>query len=670
VGSLKVPQPPKKKTTGSLSGPTNIPAPPSTGADAHANADEQATISAQPITPFSEDPSERPERERERDRDGRDTPPRGGPRKPPGSAQFSRSRQTTHTRQQIPTPERSHRAREDSGEPERGTRPSSKRPTARAGQIGSLKLRGMPLVLKLSIPISLLVVGAMAVFGYVAVNTTQSRLNAEIVNSGYGQLQALMPFAERVMIDLRADKKTFEQKKKVYQDALQKVLESNPRLYDIAIFASEEGPVENPRASVLQGRDVTQFGPPTKERISVHLQDADQEVAVYRGSYSVRDAGGAGVHIEPVLFFRRPIREGPKDKDPERFNSTLNLVLSAKEIDDEVRALKYKLLLLGVILAASAVGVSLALSRYTTGPVKALVNDMNEVARGRLEHTSPIAESSTDEVGLLAQAFNQMTASLRASHESERENQRIAGELNTAKAIHIKLMPEKLPQLPGIDIFTAYQSAKEVGGDYYDFIPVGDTEHLALCVADVSGKGIPGSMVMGTTRTILRMMAVGNLSPADVLAKTNYHVARDIKRGMFVTCVYCVLNVRTLQMAIASAGHNPMLLYRQELGTVEKIRPNGIALGFDKGPVFNKTIREERIELKPGDRVVLYTDGVVEAMNEARVEWSEEALDAFTLAHAQLPSKEFVRLLIKALDDHKGAAEQHDDITITTFRIV
>ena len=208
---------------------------------------------------------------------------------------------------------------------------------------------------------------------------------------------------------------------------------------------------------------------------------------------------------------------------------------------------------------------------------------MNEVAHGNFEHESEVDLTSRDEIGLLASAFNQMTASLRAGRESELENQRISGELSTAKAIHIKLMPEKLPQLPGIDIFTAYQSAKEVGGDYYDFIPVGDTDHLALCVADVSGKGIPGSMVMGTTRTILRMMAVGNLSPAEVLAKTNYHVARDIKRGMFVTCVYCILNVRTREMAVASAGHNPLLMYRAATGKLEN-PPQRHRAGLRQGP--------------------------------------------------------------------------------------
>jgi sigma-B regulation protein RsbU (phosphoserine phosphatase) len=174
---------------------------------------------------------------------------------------------------------------------------------------------------------------------------------------------------------------------------------------------------------------------------------------------------------------------------------------------------------------------------------------------------------------------------------------------------------------------------------------------------------------MGTTRTILRMMAVNNLSAADVLSKTNFHVARDIKRGMFVTCVYAILNVRTREMTIASAGHNPMLIWRSKTSSIEKVRPNGIALGFDKGPVFNRTVREQKVQLLPGDRVLMYTDGVVEAMNEEREEWSDEKLDEFMLQNAKLPSKEYVRLLVKALDDHKGGAEQHDDITIMTFRV-
>ena len=556
------------------------------------------------------------------------------------------------------------------------SRSGPKRALPSQSQPNALKVKGLPLALKFSVPISLLFIVAMTIFGYVSIHTTESRLTGEIVNSGYGQLLALQGFAQKVMKEFQGVHDKGDLNNKLFDYAANRsapdkqfitdILKREPRVFDIMILAAPD-PSPSPSLPVLKGLDGHSFTP-EKTPVRVEMAGADPDIQVLWGSYQT--GKDTAQHYERCLFFRMPIREPQGDTHTDRMYASLNLILSAREIQDEVGSMKFKLFLLGLLLTASAVGVALMLAHYTVGPIKALVYDMNTVAKGNLEHQSPVADTSTDEVGLLATAFNHMTASLRVGRESERENQRISGELNTAKSIHIKLMPEKLPQLPGIDIFTAYQSAKEVGGDYYDFIPVGDAEHLALCVADVSGKGIPGSMVMGTTRTILRMMAVGNLSPADVLRKTNFHVARDIKRGMFVTCVYCILNVRTREMSIASAGHNPMLIYREATGQVEKIRPNGIALGFDKGPVFDRTIREERIQLEKGDRVVLYTDGVVEAMDPDRVEWSEEALDAFTLKNATLTSKEYVRLLIKELDDHQGAGEQHDDITVTTFRVM
>lgn len=648
-------QPPKKKPAASGGNPVNAAATPAPAKAVSSPRDLESDE-------YSEIEQEQPPL----------TPPpdskkvaSGGKLPPPRS---SSSAQMVAIRQQAPRPGATGRQTAIAG------RSSPKRPAAApataSGKVkGVGQLKGLPLSLKFSIPISLLVILAMGIFGYVAIQTTESHLNDEIVNSGYGQLQALQNFAQQVMLDFRSKDKPeeFERKLKAHKAFIQKILTHNPRIYDIVIYASEQ-PTEVPDGVVVQGQDGTRFTRPPREHIKINMANVDPEAIVYRGTYVVKSSDGE--HSEPSLYFRVPIREGPLDNDPLRMFSSLNVIVSAKEVADDVSHLKRTLLALGLLVTLIAVGVALLLAHYTVLPIKSLVTDMNTVAGGDLEHQSFVADTSTDEVGLLAQAFNQMTASLRTGRDSERENQRIAGEMTTAKAIHIKLMPEKLPQLPGIDIFTAYQSAKEVGGDYYDFIPVGDADHLALCVADVSGKGIPGSMVMGTTRTILRMMAVGNLSPAEVLAKTNFHVARDIKRGMFVTCVYCILNVRTRELVVASAGHNPMLIYRAATGQVDKVRPNGIALGFDKGPVFNKTIREERIQLQKGDRVVLYTDGVVEAMNPEREEWSEEALDAFTLKNVELSSKEFVRLLVNELDEYKGDAEQHDDITVTTFRVL
>ncbi|HYG77054.1 MAG TPA: SpoIIE family protein phosphatase [Planctomycetota bacterium] len=537
-------------------------------------------------------------------------------------------------------------------------------------EIGNLARRGMSLAQKLVIFTVLVTLPITIIFGLVSINDLEQQLRNEIRRSGQVQALVLQPFAQRVADRFRgirddgkfttalneykhpAPLEPGEKKVSTYADdlaRLQEIVNGDKRVKDVVIFASASA-TETPSTPVLRATNSPEFAAPTS------YQTMNGGVQVYSGTY-----GG-----ESCLYFRIPLEKA----DERKMYSFGSVILSLAEIDSQVRSLKNRLLLFGLVLVGLGVGASLGVAGWFTKPINSLVEDINIVSKGDLDHVSAVPNQTSDEVGLLAMAFNRMTGNLREAREAERDRERIASELNTAKAIHAKLMPEKLPQLPGIDIFTAYNCAKEVGGDYYDFIPVGDVEHLALCVADVSGKGIPGSMVMGTTRTILRMMAVNNLSAADVLSKTNYHVARDIKRGMFVTCVYAILNVRTREMTVASAGHNPMLIWRAATKTIEKVRPNGIALGFDKGPVFNRTVREQKVKLNPGDRVLMYTDGVVESMNEQREEWSDEKLDEFTLQHATLPSKEFVRLLIKALEEHQGNAEQHDDITITTFRLL
>jgi sigma-B regulation protein RsbU (phosphoserine phosphatase) len=206
-----------------------------------------------------------------------------------------------------------------------------------------------------------------------------------------------------------------------------------------------------------------------------------------------------------------------------------------------------------------------------------------------------------------------------------------------------------------------------VGGDYYDFFPV-DRERLAMIVADVSGKGIPGSMVMASARTILRILGPQCGDAAETLRQANELIAKDIRRGMFVTAMYVLLNVKTRALSVCSAGHNPMVIYREKTGQYELVNPNGIALGFDKGPVFDRTLQEHNTTLELGDRIVIYTDGVVEAMNAQGDEYSEERFCKFVRDHARMRSRDFVQALVRDLDAHKGEAEQHDDITVSTVR--
>ena len=281
--------------------------------------------------------------------------------------------------------------------------------------------------------------------------------------------------------------------------------------------------------------------------------------------------------------------------------------------------------------------------------------------------TFMLAGRTGEEMGKVGVQMRRMDKRLRSAKEKEKEIEHIESDLDAARDIQANLLPPKIPQIPGYDVFPFYRSATEVGGDYYDFFPI-DSQRLAMVVADVSGKSIPGSMVMATTRTLLRLLGPQLGTASAIMRQTNTWVAKDIKRGMFVTAIFAVLDVRSREMAVCSAGHNPMVVFRERTGECELVNPNGIALGFDAGPIFDRTLQERKITLEGGDRVVMYTDGVVEAMSEEHEEYGDERFYTFVRDHARMRSKDFVLALVRELDEHKGNAEQHDDITISTFR--
>jgi sigma-B regulation protein RsbU (phosphoserine phosphatase) len=307
------------------------------------------------------------------------------------------------------------------------------------------------------------------------------------------------------------------------------------------------------------------------------------------------------------------------------------------------------------------------MSTLITEPIKTLMADITEVSAGNLDHQTSV--TSTDEVGLLASTFNRMTQALKGAHDQELTTKALEHDLAIASEIQSNLVPKRMLKIPGYDISAYYRPSKEVGGDYYDFIEV-DEHNEGIIVADVSGKGIPGSLVMTMARAFIRMEAerARNTSPGDTLGKANRMLAQDIKKGMFVTALYCILDKRTNVMKVASAGHNPMVVWRAATNQIQLVNPNGIALGFDKGPVFERTVKEEMITLGRGDRIVLYTDGTVEAMDEDNQEFGDDKFFGLVKQLATRDSNQMLNLLVKSLDEHKGNAPQSDDITIVTLR--
>jgi transposase len=214
-----------------------------------------------------------------------------------------------------------------------------------------------------------------------------------------------------------------------------------------------------------------------------------------------------------------------------------------------------------------------------------------------------------------------------------------------------------------------YRSAKEVGGDYYDFFWV-DPTTVGIVVADVSGKGVPGSLVMTMIRTAMRLEARLNKSARDVLGRVNQHVTADMKKGMFVTMFYVILDSRRRIINFSSAGHNPMILYRGRKKEIYYLKPKGFPLGISLPDAnqFRNTLALQKIALEKDDMLVVYTDGITEAMNPQKQQFGEDRLIKAIKENARLTPAEFVNELNRRIAEFVQGAEQNDDITVVAIK--
>lgn len=345
---------------------------------------------------------------------------------------------------------------------------------------------------------------------------------------------------------------------------------------------------------------------------------------------------------------------------------TVTAILRTNRHLRERNSILFLMLGLTLLLTALAALASWYSARKIATPIRRLAGDMQAIAEGDYSRRFPVRKN--DEIGLLAQSFNSMTERLRVANINAKENSRLESDLAIARDIQSNLLPLQTPRIRGLDIHTSYRPAKEIGGDYFDFLPI-DEQHVGLVIADASGKSIPAALVMSTTRAILRFVAPGTLSAAETLTRVNSILSVDIPKGRFVTAYYLILDPLEGTMLCASAGHNPLLVARTD-DSVELINPGGIALGFDAGPIFQRSIREQRVKLKSGDRVLMYTDGVVECVNPSDEEYSDRRLREFLRRNRDLSSHDFVGALMADLDRHRGPADIYDDTTIMTFKVL
>ncbi|MDD2710219.1 MAG: SpoIIE family protein phosphatase [Verrucomicrobiae bacterium] len=247
------------------------------------------------------------------------------------------------------------------------------------------------------------------------------------------------------------------------------------------------------------------------------------------------------------------------------------------------------------------------------------------------------------------------------------EKERMDRDLAISREIQQLLMPKKFPWIEGMEVAAFTDPALQVGGDYYGFVQV-DADHWGFSIADVSGKGVSGALIMAMCRSALRTMAMGRLSPAQVLKEVNRSIFPDMREEMFISLVYGVLNTKTRQFDFCRAGHEPVLVFREGGKKVERLVPRGMALGIDNGRVFDNVLEEKRIVLKPGDAVLLYTDGITEALDEAEREFGLDRLIEAARSSMGRPALEMVSEIKAQLGRFTGHHPQDDDMTLVIIR--
>jgi sigma-B regulation protein RsbU (phosphoserine phosphatase) len=337
----------------------------------------------------------------------------------------------------------------------------------------------------------------------------------------------------------------------------------------------------------------------------------------------------------------------------------------------DITRLNHTVFLLGVGGAFILLLVISLIAGSITRPLRVLARASQSIATGNLDLEIPPIKAR-DEVGRLTDSFNYMQSSLKEYIERLKETtaakERIESELQIAHEIQMSILPKIFPPFPDnleFDIHATIATAKEVGGDFYDFFLI-DDDHLYFTIGDVSGKGVPAALFMAVTKTLIKATAASGATPEQILAKVNNDLCADNDSCMFVTIFLGILNIRTGELAYSNGGHNPpYILYRD--GRIEALAiGGGMALGVMEGIAY----RSNKLAIGPEDAIFLYTDGITEAVDSGGELFSEQRLQAYLQRVCSPPVgvEEIVQGVVDEVKRFSVGVPQFDDITVLIVR--
>lgn len=340
-----------------------------------------------------------------------------------------------------------------------------------------------------------------------------------------------------------------------------------------------------------------------------------------------------------------------------------------KHIDEETHETVLILTIIFIVILILVSFTSVKLAKSITKPILTLDTGAKILGEGNLDYKLDI--KTGDELEELSDTFNKMTNDLKSYIEDLRkttaEKEKIESELKIAQDIQTSFLPSIFPPFPlkkEFDIFAMMHPAKEVGGDFYDFVLI-DDKHLFFVIGDVSGKGVPAALFMVIMKVLLKTEALRKITPKEILEKVNNIIAMDNDSCMFATIFCGILNTDTGDIHYANAGHNPPLIYNKTNDTFDYLKINK---GFVLGPMPDMEFKTETLTLKKDDILFMYTDGVNEAMNKDHVQFGEPRLKNDLEKCQKDDVTDMIHCIRKKIADFVLDAEQSDDITMLAIK--
>jgi serine phosphatase RsbU (regulator of sigma subunit)/energy-coupling factor transporter transmembrane protein EcfT len=338
------------------------------------------------------------------------------------------------------------------------------------------------------------------------------------------------------------------------------------------------------------------------------------------------------------------------------------------------RILLYMLVGIGVLLLVIevvALSNGLALARTITSSVDELFRGTERVKSGNFDKR--ITVRSDDQLGQLATSFNDMTGRIQHLLVEQDEKRRLEQELQIARDIQMSLLPHGALNAPGMAVAALCAPAREVGGDYYDFLPLADGR-VGLLIADVSGKGTSAALYMAELKGLMLSLSRIHTSPRALLIEANEIIANHLDSRSFITMIYAVIDRAAGTLTCARAGHTPFMRIAARGGgerRVDVLAPDGMVLGLnlDRGERFERCLEELTLPIAAGDLFFFFTDGVSEAMDAEGSCFGEDRLSACLAAHADLTPEAIRDRLVDDVATFVQAQPQHDDITMVILKI-